>query len=118
MCLLAAIIVGAVVSLGGSLTRDEPWRIDYPGITWVPPGRDSHTPEGKRYLQANVCFHQEVVSAHDLKLFLAELLRQTEDVYDYYHIRALNSKKVHVLDGVADKTGLHSISITKRYPDQ
>ena len=52
------------------------------------------------------------------QMFLAELVTQTKDTYYYYHIKALNKRGVHVLDAVADRSGLHSISITERYPDQ
>ena len=115
--LLTALALGSVLSLLRSRTGHEPWRIDYPGVTWTR-GYDAGTKEGKRYLQAEVRFDQEVVSAHDLKMFLAALINHSKDTYDYYHIKVLNKRGVHVLDAVADSSGLHSISITKHYPDQ
>ena len=117
LLLLLALLAGSVVSLIRSRTGHEPWRIDYPGVTWTR-GTDAGTKEGKRYLQAEVRFDQEIVSANDLEMFLAEVVTQTRDTYYYYHIKALNKRGVHVLDAVADRTGLHSISIPERYSDQ
>ncbi len=117
LLLLAAIVVGSVVSLVRSRTGREPWRVDYPGVTWIR-GYDANTAEGKRYLQAEVRFEQEIVSAHDVKLFLAALVEHSKGTYEYYHIKVLNGKNVHVLDAVADSSGRHSISITKHYQDQ
>ena len=117
LLLLAALLIGSVVSFIYSRTGDEPWRIDYPGVTWIH-GEDAYTPEAKRYLQAEVRFEQEVVSAHDVKLFLAALVEHSRESYDYYHIKVVNNKSVHVLDAVADSSGLHSISVTEHYQDQ
>jgi len=117
LLLLAALLIGSVVSFIYSRTGEEPWRINYPGVTWIY-GEDAYTPEAKRYLQAEVRFEQKVVSAHDVKLFLAALVEHSKDTYDYYHLKVVNSKNVHVLDAVASSSGVHSISVTKHYPDQ
>jgi len=117
LLLLAALLVGTVVMFYASRTRDEPWRIDYPGVTWVM-GEDAATPEGKRYLQAEVRFEQDVVSAYDLQDFLAELVDHSKDTYAYYHIKVVNNKGVHVLDGVADRSGKYSITPSDHYEGQ
>lgn len=115
--LLAALIAGSVLTVIRPRTGDEPWRIDYPGVTWVQ-GVDSATAEGKRYIQGKVRFDQEVVGAYNVKDFLTKLVNATRGTYDYYHIMVVNRNNAHVLDAVADKSGLHSISITRRYEDQ
>ena len=115
--LLVALLVGVVVMFYRSQTGDEPWRIDYPGVTWVM-GHDAATQEGKRFLQAEVRFDRDVVSAYDLNDFLAELVDHSKDTYAYYHIKVVNRKGVHVLDAVADHSGKHSISTTEHYEAQ
>jgi hypothetical protein len=115
--LLAVAILGSLYTFFRTVKWCEPWRINYPGVSWVR-GEDAVTREGKRYLQAEVRFDQDVVSADDLKTFLAELVKQTRTTYEYYHIRVLNKKNVHVLDAVADKSGQHSITPAPGYYDQ
>jgi len=115
--LTALVIFGILYTFFRTMKWDTPWRIDYPGVEWVR-GTDAVMREGKRYLQAEVRFDRDVVSADDLKMFLAELVKQTKTTYEYYHIRAVNRKNVHVLDAVADKSGVHSITPTPAYYEQ
>ena len=96
---LLMLVAGGVFLLFQKTTWDEPWRIPYPGVTWLR-GTDSNLKEGKRYLQAEVRFDVEVLSGAEFETFLAALVSKTKATYVYYHIRAQNKRGQYVLDGV------------------
>ncbi len=115
--MIVVLVAGVVYLFVKKPARDEPWRIDYPGVAFTS-GEDHHVKEGKRYLQAEVKFDQDVVSAADFQNFLAQLVRQTKDTYVYYHIRARNRRGQHVMDGVADRNGQFSLTPGPEYESQ
>ncbi len=115
--LTLALIGGSAYLMSRQRLSTAPWRIAYPGIEWVR-GQDSNTKEGKRFLQAEVRFDQDVLSAADFEPFLGELVKHTKNVYFYYHIRAQNKRGQHVLDGVADQTGRFTITPGPEYEEQ
>ena len=111
-------VVGVTISLLTNEDRDEPWRIDYPGVKWVA-GDTSHTPHtGKPYLRAIVQFDTDVLSAAQFKDFLAELLRQTPGVYELYFIKGWNRREQYVIHGTVREDGTHSIETTPLYEEQ
>lgn len=118
LLLVAIAAVGVTISFLTEKDRDEPWRIDYPGIKWVA-GDDSYTSDtGKRYLNAIVQFDTDVLSAAQFKDFLAELLRRTDRVYDFFHIKGCNRRKQYVIHGTVRADGTHSIETTSLYEKQ
>lgn len=117
LVLLAGLAGGIVYTLVGRPSNDEPWQIEFPGVTWLD-GRDAFTEEGSRYIQAKVRFDLEVVSAPDLAEFAAALLRHSSETYVYYHIMVLNAGNVHVLDLVAHRDGRYGVTETPAYYDQ
>jgi hypothetical protein len=112
--ILTTLVVSATWVLMRPVEIDEPWRIDYPGLTVLPGGED-YLSEGKRFLMLIVRFDKPVVSADDARHYIAALVRETRTVYHYYLVKVLNANDVHVLDVVADRHERHSIFATERY---
>jgi len=116
VAIVVVIGVGVVLSLFRESKLDTPWDIDYPNIT-VLGGEDEHH-EGQHRLRIAVRFEKDVVSAQDALAYLSALVKATDRVYVYYHIKVLNKQDVHVLDAVAHHSGRHSLTPTAAYYEQ